>query len=108
MTRDWVFTLPLAGFWYNLWDLIVADPSFTDPIFSNAPFIPSMVCNLKFQNQTPGSNIYRTDSKKEVGFGLSGGSWDEDRSDRNVTDLKNQYFSTDTAGASLYVKIIAN
>lgn len=106
MTRDWTFTLPLAGTWYNLWsDLIVQDPSFVDRTFSNAPYVPNMVCELKFQNQTPGATITRSDSKRESGFQLTGGSWDVDRSQSNAIDLNNMNFQTDTAASVLYVKI---
>ena len=105
MTRDWLFILPNAGVWYNLWTLITSDPTFLNSTFSNAPYVPSTVCNLKFQNQTPGANIYRSDSKLEGGFQLTGGSWDEDRAPVNAIDLNNNNFKSDTAGAKLYVKI---
>ena len=105
MTRDWTFTLANANQWYNLWSLILTDPSFTDSTLSNSPFVSKMACELKFQNLTNGSNIYRSDSKLEAGFQLPGGSWDVDRSDSNSIDLSNCNFQPDTAGAKLYVKI---
>jgi len=109
MTRDWSFTLPVANQWYNLWkDLISKDTSFTDSTFSNAPFVPNRVCEFKYQNQTAGSNVQLSDSKKEVGMGLTGGSWDVQRSNRNTIDLTNKNFQTDTAGTVLYVAIAAN
>jgi hypothetical protein len=108
MTRDFTFVLTAANQWYNLWnDLITKDSSY-DATASYGPFVPSAVCELKFQNQVPGVNIYRSDSKLESGFLLTGGSWDVDRADRNSIDLKNNNFKSDTAGAKLYVKITSN
>ena len=107
MTRDFTFTLATANVWYNIWSLIKSDASFTDLYFGNSPYVPNMVCEFKFQNQTPGANIYRSDSKLEGGFDLTGGSWDRDASNLNSIDLNNQNFKTDTAGAVLYVKITA-
>jgi hypothetical protein len=109
MTRDWVFTLTTPGLWYNLWTLIQADASFTDPTFSNSPYVPSSVSELKFQNQTAGSVVYRSDNKLEAGFQLTSYSWDVDRSGgHNCIDLKNTNFSTNLAGSKLYVKITSN
>ena len=108
MTRDWTFTLKTVNQWYNLWTLIQADKSYTDPTFSNSPYVPNMVRELKFQNKTAGSNIYRSDSKLESGFQLSSFSWDVDRAEGNTIDLTNCNFQSDTANAILYVKITAN
>ena len=72
MTRDFTFVLTAANQWYNLWnDLITKDSSY-DATASYGPFVPSVVCELKFQNQVPGVNIYRSDSKLESGFRIHG------------------------------------
>jgi hypothetical protein len=107
MTRSWNFTLSTANVWYNLWTLIKADPSFTDFTFGNSPYVPNMVSQLKWQNNTPGSNLYKSDSKLEAGFGLPGASWDVDFAQSNNIDLNNVNFKTDTEGATFYVSIIA-
>ena len=114
MTKIFNLTLTANNTWYNLWELIkasFANPAF-DPTFSNTPFIPDCVCELKWQNQTAGSNVYRTEKITNpyaaTGFITQGYAWDVDRSDRNVIELKKQNFSSDIAGALLYVSILAN
>ena len=107
MTRDWTFTLSNANQWYNLWTLIASDPSYTDPTFTHAPYIPSNVKELKYQNQSNGGNIYVSGSKKEFGFQLTSGSWDVSRAASGASiDLQNRNFQTDTSGAILYVSIV--
>ena len=109
MTRDWTFTLTNANQWYNLWaDLISKDTSFQDASFGNAPYIPNMCCEIKFQSTTTGVNISKSDSKEQSGFKLSGLSWDVDRSTSNNLNLNNYNFMSDTASGTLYVKITAN
>src|SRR6266478_7371841 len=112
MTKIFNLTLTASNTWYNLWDLIKAsfiDPVF-DPTFSQTPYIPSEVCELKWQNQTPGSNIFRTEKINDpytaTGFITQGYAWDVDRADRNIIELKKQNFSSDIAGALLYVSIL--
>lgn len=107
MTRDWSFTLQNVGQWYNLWyDLIALDPSF-DTYGATAPFIPSIVCQLEYQNQTPGAAVECSDSKKQQGFQLTGASWDIKSSNNNSIDLKNRNFKADTVNTVLYVAIIS-
>ncbi|SRR6266571_5386566 len=112
MTKIFNLTLAANNTWYNLWDIIIASIPEFDQTFSNTPYIPSEVCELKWQNQTAGSNIYRTESISDpyaaTGFITQGYAWDVDRADRNVIELKKQNFSSDTAGALLYVSILAN
>src|SRR5271163_4761075 len=108
MTRSWNFTFIAANTVYSLWSLIQADKSWSDPTFSNSAYVPNQVCEYKFQNLTDGANFFRADSKKEAGFQLTSGSWDVDRSDRNNINLMNEYWSTDTVGAVLYVKVTSN
>lgn len=108
MVRSWSFNITNLNTWLNLWDdLITKDPSFTDRTFSKAPYVPSMVCELKYQNTSPGTTVEKSDSKKEAGFQLTGGSWDVDRSDRNAINLKNVNFKVDTNPTVLYVSITA-
>jgi hypothetical protein len=109
MTRSWSFSFTTTGTFFNLWnDLISKDATFTDQYFGNAPFVPSMVTELEYQNQTPGSNFgFAFDSKKEAGFNLTGASWDIRRGSRNNIDLKSVYIKTDTNPSVLYVSITA-
>ena len=107
MTTDWTFTLITANQWYNLWTLITNDPSFTDSKFTSGNYVPNMVCELKYQNQTAGSNITLSDNKLESGFILTGGSWDVSRSSTNTIDLNRRNFKSDTAGTVIYVSIVS-
>src|SRR5438132_12361999 len=108
MTRSWNFSLLQPQKWYNLWyDLIVKDPSFLDSTFSNSEFVASQVAELEIQNQTPGSTVTRGDGKKENGFALTGGSWDVNRNERNVIDLKNVNLQTDLGGSQVYVSCVS-
>ena len=101
MTRNWTFTLTDITKTYNLWnDLIV--PTVLDLTFSNVPYIPKMVQELKVQNQTAGATV--TWSK----FALSGGSWDVKRAATNTIDLTKETILVDTNPTVLYVAIIAN
>ena len=113
MTRDWNFTLTSSTattgtlIYTNLWTLITSDSSFKDPYFGNAPFVPNLVTMLKYQNQTPGANIYIADNKLKGGFQLTGGSWDVRNATTDSIDLTNVNFASDTNGAVLYVEITA-
>ncbi len=113
MTRSWVFTLAAAGTWYNLWyDLITKDPAFLDATFTNAPFIPSQVCELQIQSPStlnPGVVLNVSyDGKKEGGTELTSGVADLRRSNRNLIGLKQCYIKSDTAGGIANVVISAN
>lgn len=117
MTGLFNLILTNANQWYSLWDLIVAAQGLDfDPTFSQSPVIASEVCELKWQNQLAGSTIYRATGNNQppndpytaTGFITQGFAWDVDRAKRNIIELKKQYFSTDTAGAKLYVSTLAN
>jgi len=112
MTRNFQLTLTDASKWYSLWDLIIAGIEDFDPTFSNTPFIPDRVCELKWQNLSPGSFLRLRDKPNDPyaaeGFITEGYAWDVSRARGNVIDLKNQFFSTDTAGALMYVALTAN
>lgn len=107
MTRSWSFSLTDPTKWYSLWNDLIA-PTITDKTFGNSPFVPSTVCEIEYQNQTPGAIIEKSDSRKQAGFQLTGGSWDVNRSNRNDIDLKNVYFKPDTNPTVIYVSITAN
>ena len=100
MTRSWTFTLTDITKTYNLWDLISA--TIADLTFSNSAFVPSMVQELKIQNQTPGVVITWSN------FSLTSGSWDVKRAAVNSINLKAETVSTDTNPGVIYVAIIAN
>lgn len=104
MTRTWTFTLANANQWYNLWkDLI--DPTITDKSFSNSPYVSDRVSELEIQNLTGGTNLLTAGADLIGGFGLSGQSWDVNRTSKNAIDLRAKNFSTDTAGSKVYVSI---
>lgn len=109
MTREWSFTLTVVSKWYNLWsDLIAKDSTFTDPTFTNAPFVPARINELVIQNQTTATILSRSDSKLETGFTISGGSIDRRAGEKNNIDLKNINLSTNTNPTVVYVSIVAN
>jgi hypothetical protein len=101
MTRNWTFTLTDITKTYNLWNDLIA-PTVLDLTFSNVPYIPKTVQELKVQNQTAGT--ISTWSSIQ----LSGGSWDVKRAAVNSIDLSKETLSTDTNPTVLYVAIIAN
>ncbi len=102
MTRSWLFTLTDIAKTYNLWnDLIAMLPGF-DPTFANYPYIPSMVQELKVQNQTAGTHVNWSD------FDLAGAFWDVRRAAVNSIDLKKETFQPDTNPTVIYVTITAN
>jgi hypothetical protein len=102
MTRSWLFTLTDVTKTYNLWyDLIAMIPGF-DVSFSNFPCVPSMVQELKVQNQSPGTNINWSN------FSLAGAFWDVKRAAVNSIDLKKETLSCDTNPTVAYVTITAN
>ena len=102
MTREWLFTLTDITKTYNLWDHVIAKTPAFNPTFSNSPFIPSMVQELKVQNQSAGTNAVWSK------FALAGAFWDVKRSATNSINLKGETFSTDTNPTVLYVAIVAN
>jgi hypothetical protein len=115
MTREWTLTLTDADKWYNLWDLVVA--SFGDDwdsTFSNMPFMPNKVHELKIQNIVAGSHVFRvtnlglTDPYAAAGFDYVGYAWDTLTSRNNSIDLKDQNLSTDTAGAKINVSVVVD
>ena len=100
MTREWLFTLTDITKTYNLWADLIAP--LLDLTMSNTPYVPSMVQELKVQNQSAGTNAVWSK------FALAGAFWDVKRSAMNSIDLKQETFSTDTNPTVLYVAIIAN
>lgn len=107
MTRSWTFTLTQLT-WQNLWALIAADPSFTDTTFSNAPYVPSKVCELEIRNQTAGSILQRSnDSKQEAGYQIFGNTSDTMRSALNNIDIKEIYLLPDTNPTSVFVGFVS-
>lgn len=108
MQRDFYFTLATPLQWYNVWTLITQDSTFVDATFTNAPYVPTMVQEFQWQNQTSGATVQESDNKKEAGLQGSSGGGNLRRSSVNSINLKNLYFMTDTASTQLYVSITAN
>lgn len=69
MTRSWNFALTDNTKWYSIWDLIAADASFTDPTFSTANFVPSLVAQLTVSAATQIVTVSE-DDKHEVGSSI--------------------------------------
>ena len=102
MVRDFDLVLTLDSHDYNLWnDLIL--PLLSDPTFGDTAFVPSMVCEISYQNTAAGSTV-----TVNGGFQLLGGSWDVKRSSKNTIDLKSFKFNTDTPGSTIHVSLVAN
>jgi hypothetical protein len=113
MTRSRTFLLPVANTWYNLWSLIKADASFTEPTFTTAPYFPSVVNQLNYQSQGAITNANNGGSLINVSFDgvnksgddLSSASFDVMR---GVIDLKSIWFRSSIGGAGINVTAITN
>ena len=105
MTRSWTFALASSAVWYNLWsDLIAQDATFTDPTFTSASFIPSMVSELLIQ----GSDIVfvSEDSRKLGGVSAPAtpGSYRKSMITNSIC-LKDIYLKPNSAAVSCEIAI---
>jgi hypothetical protein len=107
MTRSWQFTLTTSGIWYNLWTLITADPSFTDPTFTNAPYTPSKVGQISIYGTTGNISI-SLDSNLESGFVATATlPYIDGPFDTNCIDLKTISLKSSVGSGVVNVSIVS-
>lgn len=118
MTRSRVLTLTYANQWYNLYALLMLDPSqYTGDItFATTPFLPKMVNYLKYQVQNAITNpnnggavvSFAFDSQNESGIDLTSGSWDVISTQDNNIVLDQISVKSTIAGATINVAFSNN
>lgn len=106
MTRSWLLTCTSNAVIYNVWALIAADSSFTDPTFTTAPFVPNMVCESIFTANGGAVSVYE-DSKQEVGTSIPSGATFTKRTMINSIDLKSMQIKHANNGGTVSVSITA-
>ncbi len=118
MTRSRVLTLTYANQWYNLYALLMLDPSqYTGDItFATTPFLPKMVNYFKYQVQNAITNplnggavvSFSFDGQNESGVDLTSGSWDSVATTNNNIFLDQISVKSTVGGASINVAFANN